>query len=100
MLFYISLNFFLNIIPILPDMNFNNKYDMLKVLSGNIEFYPGWKIQRTKPIKAPALNQQYNGSQSNMAIKVLTEANVDPALAKELEDMMGFVKISDNIAES
>ena len=67
--------------PIVFD--WNDKNDMLRILAGPIQFFPGWKIDEKRAVKAPDLRM----------------GNVSYALSKHLNDIIDNVVSDTNVKQ-
>ena len=66
---------------------------MFDILSGEIEFYPGWKVHGERPMRAPSLKQMPPKSGVSGIEEIMTEMYVKPEVQKDLADMMKFITI-------
>ena len=63
---------------------------MLKILKGNVKFYPGWKIGSVSPITAPNLANIANESrrQPNAFDALGNDATINMETKKEIKQLM------------
>ena len=72
---------------------------MFHILSGKIEFYPGWKVRGETPIKAPNLKQTNKPLSSNPNQEIMDNFRVGSEAQKDLKDMMKFIGINNTPEE-
>ena len=80
------------------DFSATDKSGMLEVLSGEIEFYPGWKVEGKASIKAPNLKQTTQKSVFN-GTQIMDEMDVALEVQKDLTDMMKFIRMNNTTTE-
>ena len=86
----------------LADFSATDRLDMFDILSGEIQFYPGWKIHGGRPIRAPSLKQVSQTSAANAIVSqpkvtiddIMAEMHVKLGVQKDLRDMMKFITIN------
>ena len=82
------------------DLRDENKFDMFNILSGSIEFYPGWNIQGVSPIRAPDVKQEISVMDGgvfkpNTTIEeIMAEMYVNHTVHEDLKDMGTYIKIN------
>ena len=87
------------------DLKDEHKLDMFNILSGSIEFYPGWNIQGVSPIKAPNLRQQISvvpagASKPYITIEeIMAEMYVNRTVHKDLRNMVTFIRTNNTTKE-
>ena len=71
---------------------------MLKILKGNVKFYPGLKLRLGSPIEAPDLNSipgdspRGNSSSSSNALNILeNDATIDTETKNEIMQIMPHI---------
>ena len=72
---------------------------MLKILSGKIEFYSKWKVERETRIRAPNLKQTENSLSSNLKQEIMDELSVPSEVQKDLKEMVEFIGINNTPEE-
>ena len=72
---------------------------MFDILGGDIQFYPGWKVQEKRSIKAPSLKQTTQDSTSTITQQIMDEMHVDPRARNDLKVMTEFIMLNNTMEE-
>ena len=80
------------------DLKESHKLDMLNVLIGRIEFYPGLNIQGVSPIRAPNLRKQVKvvdagASKPDITIdEIIAKMYVNRTVEDDLSYMVAYIR--------
>ena len=67
----------------------NSKDQMLKIVKGNVKFYPGFKPHAESPMVAPDLNSVSGDSDRSKAVDTLAkDATIDAETKSEIKQLM------------
>ena len=72
---------------------------MFDILSGKVEFYPGWKVQDESSFKAPSLKKPTSRLAPSSAQELMDEMHLGSELQQDLHDMMKLIRTNDNLQE-
>ena len=72
---------------------------MFDIVSGKIEFYPGWKANGESSFKAPSLKQPTGRLASDSTQELMDEMYVDSEVQNDLKDMMKLIGMNNDPQE-